>query len=207
MADARRPKKADYKIQGQASKPAVDPRNRAGSAKAAKSAQLENVKAHQIPVTATVDDLVKALEQRNATGFIKVTELCSALVEEFGGLRGYVKIIKEVFNATESDHLKAKMLESQIKLITSVNKMMGEDDPVDTLTDDDLAREAKALFAKFYGVSANGTPGADDGRGVAKIPQADVGVGQAAVGGAEPLPPPAECGPIPRVQEENPPDR
>ncbi len=188
MADARRPKKADYKIQGQAGKPNVDPRKR-GSAKGQRDAKLEAVKGHLIPETATVEDLVKALDQRGASGFIKVTELCSALIDEFGGLKGYVKRIKEVFDATESDHLKARMLESQIKLITSVNKMVGEDDPVDTLTDDDLAREAKSLFNKFYGVP-DGPARADDGRGVAAVPQADVGVGQAAERSPEPIPPP-----------------
>lgn len=153
MADARRPKKADYKIHGAQSK---DPTSR--MAKKRTEAQVENVKAHQIPLTATVDDLVKALEQRNAAGFIKVTELCSALVEEFGGLRGYVKVIKEVFDSTESGHLKARMLESQIKLITSVNKMMGEEDPVDTLSDDDLVREAKSMFDRFFGAKKDPPP-------------------------------------------------
>lgn len=202
MADARRPKKADYKIHGAMSKD-VDSK----MAKNKRAAAVENVKAHQIPETATVDDLVKALEQRNATGFIKVTELCSALVEEFGGLRGYVKTIKEVFDSTESGHLKARMLESQIKLITSINKMMGEDDPVGEMSDEDLAREAKAMFGKFYGVAPNGAPGANDGLGVAAVPQSDGGVGQAPGGGPEPVPPPPERGPVPRVQEENPPDR
>ncbi len=201
MADARRPKKADYKIQGSGDV-SRDPTSR--MAKKKREAQVENVKAHQIPQTATVDDLIKALDQRNATGFIKVTELCSALVEEFGGLRGYVKTIKDVFDATESGHLKARMLESQIKLITSVNKMMGEDDPVDTLTDDDLAREAKSLFSKFYGVAANGSPGANDGQRVAAVPQADVGVGKAPERSPEPIPPPPECSSVPRMQEEDP---
>lgn len=188
MADARRPKKADYKIQGHASKPKVDPRER-NSNKGRKEAQNESRKAHQIPITATVDDLVQALNERNAAGFIKVTELCSALVEEFGGIRGYVKIIKEVFDSTESGHLKARMLESQIKLITNINKMMGEDDPVDSMSDDDLAREAKSLFAKFYGVP-DGQAGANDGRGVAAVPQADERVGQAPERGPKPIPPP-----------------
>lgn len=210
MADERRPKKADYKIQGQASKPAVDPRYR-GNVKSQRDAKIDNVRAHQIPETATVDDLVKALDQRNATGFIKVTELCSALIEEFGGLRGYVKQIKEVFDATESGHLKARMLESQIKLITSVNKMMGEDDPVDTLTDEDLAREAKSMFDKFFGVATamkrehpDGQARADVGQRVAEIPQADGGVGEAAVGSPESIPPPPEDGAVPRVEEEDP---
>lgn len=186
MADARRPKKADYKIQGSGTT-SRDPKNRSHKKKT--DAQIEKVKAHQIPETATVEDLVAALDQRGASGFIKVTELCSALIDEFGGLKGYVKRIKQVFDATESDHLKARMLESQIKLITSVNKMVGDDDPVDTLSDDDLASEAKIMFDKFYGVP-DGPPGANDGLGVASVPQGDVGVGQAPERGPEPVPPP-----------------
>lgn len=185
MADARRPKKADYKLHGQQSR---DPASRMGKKKT--EAQIEKVKAHQIPETATVEDLVAALDQRGASGFIKVTELCSALIDEFGGLKGYVKRIKEVFDATESDHLKARMLESQIKLITSVNKMVGEDDPVDTLTDDDLAREAKSMFEKFYGAAPNGSPGANDGCGIPPVPKTDGGVGQAPERGPQPVPPP-----------------
>ncbi len=186
MADARRPKKADYKIQGSGDV-SRDPKSR--SHKKKKESEVEKVKAHQIPETVTVDDLVKALDQRGATGFIKVTELCSALIEEFGGLKGYVRTMKEVFDSTESDHLKARMLESQIKLITSVNKMVGEEDPVDTMTDDDLGREAKAMFEKFYGVPANGSPGPDVGRGVAAVPQTDGGVSKAPERSPEPIPP------------------
>lgn len=202
MADARRPKKADYQIHGAMSKD-VDSK----MAKNKRAAAVENVKAHQIPETATVDDLVKALSERNATGFIKVTELCSAIISEFGGLGGYAKLIKEVFDSTESGHLKARMLESQIKLITSVNKMMGEEDPVDTMSDDDISREAKVMFGKFYGVAPNGAPGANDGLGVAAVPQADGGVGQAPVGSVEHLPPTHERGAVSFVQEEDTPDR
>lgn len=185
MPDERRPKKADYKLHGQQSR---DPDSRMG--KKVQEAQLERGKAHQIPDTATIDDLVDALAQRRAIGVIKVTELCNAYVKEFGGLEGLAKLTKESFDGTDSKHLKAKMLESLVKLITSVNKMTGEEDPVDTLTDDDLAREAKAMFAKFYGAPANGPPGANDGLGVAAIPQGDGGVGQAPERGPEPVPPP-----------------
>ncbi len=194
MADARKPQKADYKIQGSHSR---DSKSR--SHKKKKENEVEKVKAHQIPETVTVDDLVKALDQRGATGFIKVTELCSALIEEFGGLKGYVKTMKEVFDSTESGHLKARMLESQIKLITSVNKMMGEDDPVDTMTDDDLAREVKAKFEQFYGATPNGSPGADVGLGVAAVPKTDGGVGQKTERGPQPVPPPPKDGGVPPV--------
>lgn len=196
MADARRPKKADYKIQGQAGKPNVDPRKRK-SAKGNRNAQVEAVKAHQIPITATINDLVGALNERGASGLFKTTELCSELVTEFGGLKGFAKEYKAIYDQTESNHLKARMFESMVKLIAGVNKMMGDEDPVDTLTDEDLGREAKAMFEKFYGAATNGSPGANDGRGIPAVPQADGGVGQAAVGGPKLIPPPPEDGGVP----------
>lgn len=201
MADARRPKKADYKIHGAMSKD-VDSK----MAKNKRAAAVENVKAHQIPLTATVNDLVDALNERGAIGIIKSTELVNAYVEEFGGLKGLAKLTKEAFDGTESQHLKAKMLWSLTQLINTVSKITGED-PIEDMSDDDIAREIKRKYNEFYGVVPNGSPGANDGRGVAAVPQDNGGVGQAPVGSVEPLPPPPERGPVPRVQEENPPDR
>lgn len=202
MADARRPKKADYKLHGQQSR---DPDSRMGKNK--RDARLEAAKAHQIPETATVDDLITALDQRNAIGFIKTTELCNAIVKKFGGIDEFADEFKANYDAAQSQHLKARMFESIVKPITTVNKTHGEENPVDTLSDEDVDREARAMFHKFYGVPPNGAPGANDGRGVAAVPQADGGVGKAPERGPEPVPPPPERGAVPRVQEENPPDR
>lgn len=192
MADARRPKKADYKLHGAQSR---DPSSRMGKKKT--EAQIEAVKAHQIPDTATVDDLIAALDQRGAIGFIKTTELCNAIVSKFGGLDQFADEFKANYDGSESKHLKARMFESIVKLITTVNKTQGEEDPVDQMSDEDLGREAKRMFDKFYGVANNGSPGANDGSGIPAIPQADVGIGKAPERGPQPIPPPPEDGGVP----------
>jgi hypothetical protein len=198
MADARRPKKADYKLHGAQSR---DPGS--GQFKKRVKGQLEAVKAHQIPETATVDDLVKALEQRNAIGYIKTTELCTALVKQFGGLDEFAVEFKEIYDKADSKHLKARMFESIVKLITGINKTVGEEDPIDTLSDEDLAIEAKRMYDKFYPEKANGQARADVGRGIPQVPQADGGVGQAAVGSPEPVRAPPEDGGVPCFPEED----